>query len=261
MEKTVSLVLALVVLLALVPASFAADAPRKPIAGVNPNEVVSANLATCTGDRVRVRAEAWGKVLGRLYKGDMVEVIALSGDWARVKYSGGEAYVFAAYLTIPSSVLDAVADETAAMGSVAPRAGNAKTPAVQLFELFGAPLTNPEGKWLIVYLYAFDDKDARIFLSVVRDGTTVVIPRVEVPREVLAWSEGGGELGEIPPKHVADGLPPMWFCLFGSEDASALFTEGIDRLEEGDVVFITQQLPGMDESDPGNGWKMDVLED
>lgn len=84
MKKLLSAVLALVMVLALAPAAFAAgDAPRKPVSGVIEAEMVSPNLAGCTGDRVRVRDGAWGKVLGRLYKGDQVEVGPLKGTGPR----------------------------------------------------------------------------------------------------------------------------------------------------------------------------------
>lgn len=75
---------------------------RTPIEGIvvtaDEPEASSISAAVCTGDRVRVRDGAWGKILSHLYKGDTVEVLAIQGDWAQIKFGDSTAFVFAAYL-------------------------------------------------------------------------------------------------------------------------------------------------------------------
>lgn len=122
MKKSLALVLALVLVLSLVPTAFAkeeVESPRSPITGVVEYETIAPNTASCTGDSVRVRTSIWGSVIGRLYVGDPIVVLAFEGDWAKVSYNNQEAYVFASYLKLPAD--HTVPTLPVVYGEVAPR--------------------------------------------------------------------------------------------------------------------------------------------
>lgn len=47
---------------------------------------------------IRAKASKKGKVLGAFQKGDTVKVYSIDGDWAKISYQDGTAYVAAKYL-------------------------------------------------------------------------------------------------------------------------------------------------------------------
>lgn len=47
---------------------------------------------------IRAKASKKGKVLGAFQKGDTVKVCSIDGDWAKISYQDGTAYVAAKYL-------------------------------------------------------------------------------------------------------------------------------------------------------------------
>ena len=61
---------------------------------------------------VRSSASTSGKLLTTLKKGSSVEVVGTSGDWLKIKYSGGTAYVSGDYVQKPDSASDGSGSET-----------------------------------------------------------------------------------------------------------------------------------------------------
>lgn len=50
--------------------------------------------------RLNVRISPWGKVIGKLYDGDKLRIIAREGDWLKIHYNGKTAYVHSSYVEI-----------------------------------------------------------------------------------------------------------------------------------------------------------------
>ena len=46
-----------------------------------------------TASSLYVRSAPDGEKIGSLFQGDVVEIIAIEGDWCRIRYDGGEAYI------------------------------------------------------------------------------------------------------------------------------------------------------------------------
>lgn len=50
--------------------------------------------------RLNVRTSPWGKIIGKLYDGDKLKIVAREGDWLKIHYNGGYAYVHSNYVEI-----------------------------------------------------------------------------------------------------------------------------------------------------------------
>ncbi len=50
--------------------------------------------------RLNVRTSPWGKIIGKLYDGDKIRIIAREGDWLKIHYNGGHAYVHSDYIEV-----------------------------------------------------------------------------------------------------------------------------------------------------------------
>ncbi|GAB4271751.1 MAG: hypothetical protein Kow0029_09670 [Candidatus Rifleibacteriota bacterium] len=50
--------------------------------------------------RLNVRTAPWGKIIGKLYDGDKVKILGREGDWLKIYYNGGTAYVHSHYVNI-----------------------------------------------------------------------------------------------------------------------------------------------------------------
>jgi hypothetical protein len=50
--------------------------------------------------RLNVRTGPWGKIIGKLYDGDKIKIVGRDGDWLKIKYDGGIAYVHSHYVDI-----------------------------------------------------------------------------------------------------------------------------------------------------------------
>lgn len=69
------------------------------------NAILSASKApttssktVCVSTSLNVRATPNGSILGQLRNGEKVEVIAEENGWSKIKYNGGNCYVFSKYL-------------------------------------------------------------------------------------------------------------------------------------------------------------------
>ena len=54
------------------------------------------------GSSLNIRSEPWGKVLGSFHNGDKIQIIGKKGDWYKISYNGGTAYVHANYVSTSS---------------------------------------------------------------------------------------------------------------------------------------------------------------
>lgn len=50
--------------------------------------------------RLNVRTAPWGKIIGKLYDGAKLKIIGREGDWLKIHYNGGVAYVHSHYVQI-----------------------------------------------------------------------------------------------------------------------------------------------------------------
>ncbi|HNX76001.1 MAG TPA: SH3 domain-containing protein [Candidatus Rifleibacterium sp.] len=50
--------------------------------------------------RLNVRTAPWGKIIGKLYDGDKLRIVAREGDWLKIHYNGGYAYVHSNYVEV-----------------------------------------------------------------------------------------------------------------------------------------------------------------
>lgn len=50
--------------------------------------------------RLNVRNKPWGKIIGKLYDGDKLKILGREGDWLKINYEGGVAYVHSHYVEI-----------------------------------------------------------------------------------------------------------------------------------------------------------------
>ncbi len=50
--------------------------------------------------RLNVRTGPWGKIIGKLYDGDKLKIVAREGDWLKIHYNGGYAYVHSNYVEV-----------------------------------------------------------------------------------------------------------------------------------------------------------------
>ncbi len=50
--------------------------------------------------RLNVRTSPWGKIIGKLYDGDKLRIVAREGDWLKIHYNGGFAYVHSNYVEV-----------------------------------------------------------------------------------------------------------------------------------------------------------------
>lgn len=92
-----------IMLAALTILSVSALCPASPIAPVvtTTAEAETFTMAQVNADGVRIRktASEKGTVLGLAYKGSNYEVVGYKGNWTKVKYKSGTAYIATKYLT------------------------------------------------------------------------------------------------------------------------------------------------------------------
>jgi uncharacterized protein YgiM (DUF1202 family) len=64
-----------------------------------PEKVVATGTVNVDSD-LNVRSGPWGDILGSLYNGDKVEVLARDGEWLKIKYNGRNAWVHKDYVNV-----------------------------------------------------------------------------------------------------------------------------------------------------------------
>ncbi len=64
---------------------------------------LSGNVTGCDGDVLNVRDGAWGNILGTLENGAGLDIAGEDGDWYKINYNGGTAYVYKSYVAVKSS--------------------------------------------------------------------------------------------------------------------------------------------------------------
>lgn len=52
--------------------------------------------------RLNVRNGPWGTIIGKLYDGDKLKIVGREGEWLKIRYNGGIAYVHSHYVEIGS---------------------------------------------------------------------------------------------------------------------------------------------------------------
>ena len=68
---------------------------------------------------LNVRTGPWGTIIGKLHDSDKVEIMAREGDWYKIRYGSGYAYVYSGYVapagTVPDSATPAATTPPAAV--------------------------------------------------------------------------------------------------------------------------------------------------
>lgn len=68
--------------------------------------------------RLNVRSAPWGRIIGKLYDGDKLRIIGREGDWLKIHYNGGTAYVHSHYVEIGSERVNRPADQNSSGNAV-----------------------------------------------------------------------------------------------------------------------------------------------
>ncbi len=64
-----------------------------------PDKVIATGTVSVSSD-LNVRSGPWGDILGSLYDGDKVEVLAKDGEWLKINYKGRHAWVHKDYVNL-----------------------------------------------------------------------------------------------------------------------------------------------------------------
>jgi hypothetical protein len=94
-----------------------ANAAAEPAANDEATEQIGfVNVNT----RLNVRTGPWGTIIGKLYDGDKIKIIGREGDWYKIKYNGGIAYVHSHYVEVGNerAALPDNTDNNAPVGDV-----------------------------------------------------------------------------------------------------------------------------------------------
>ena len=75
-------------------------APTTTVTATTTTTVTAAPIYYVTATSLYVRATPDGERIGSLFQGNEVEVLALEGDWYRIRYDGGEAYIHKDYVGV-----------------------------------------------------------------------------------------------------------------------------------------------------------------
>lgn len=66
---------------------------------VTANKETTGTVSVTT--RLNVRTGPWGKIIGKLYDGDKIQIVAKEGDWFKIRHGDGYAYVHSNYVNAP----------------------------------------------------------------------------------------------------------------------------------------------------------------
>ena len=76
-------------------------------AGIENQSAVAAsteNSGVVMGSYLNVRSAPWGDIIGRLKRGQKINIIAKEGDWYKIRYNGRDAYIHSGYIATKDKV-------------------------------------------------------------------------------------------------------------------------------------------------------------
>lgn len=80
------------------------NAAAEPAAPAANNEETEQIGFVSVNTRLNVRTGPWGTIIGKLYDGDKLKIVGREGDWLKIRYNGGFAYVHSHYVNVGSEV-------------------------------------------------------------------------------------------------------------------------------------------------------------
>ena len=147
----------------------------------DPDAVVATGEVTGSSVNVRSGPSTSASVLGSLKKGDGVEIISQNGDFYRIVYDGGAAYISASYVRVTGTVETAEPTATPDSGS----SGDLEEGEARIADSGTALMGDPSGSVIYEYLSRNDvvtilDSEGSYYLVRTEDGETGYVAKSAV---------------------------------------------------------------------------------
>ena len=147
----------------------------------DPDAVVATGEVTGSSVNVRSGPSTSASVLGSLKKGDGVEIISQNGDFYRIVYDGGAAYISASYVRVTGTVETAEPTATPDSGS----SGDLEKGEARIADSGTALMGDPSGSVIYEYLSRNDvvtilDSEGSYYLVRTEDGETGYVAKSAV---------------------------------------------------------------------------------
>ena len=148
----------------------------------DPDAVAATGEVTGSSVNVRSGPSASASVLGSLKKGDGVEIISQNGDFYRIVYDGGTAYISASYVRVTGTVETAKPTATPDSGS---SSGDLEEGEALIADSGTALMGDPSGSVIYEYLSRNDvvtilDTEGSYYLVRTEDGETGYVAKSAV---------------------------------------------------------------------------------
>lgn len=149
----------------------------------DPDAVVATGEVTGSSVNVRSGPSASASVLGSLKKGDGVEIISQNGDFYRIVYDGGTAYISASYVRVTGTVATSTPRPTATPDSGS--SGDLEEGEALIADSGTALMGDPSGSVIYEYLSRNDvvtilDSEGSYYLVRTEDGETGYVAKSAV---------------------------------------------------------------------------------
>ena len=147
----------------------------------DPDAVAATGEVTGSSVNVRSGPSTSASVLGSLKKGDGVEIISQNGDFYRIVYDGGAAYISASYVRVTGTVETAEPTATPDSGS----SGDLEEGEARIADSGTALMGDPSGSVIYEYLSRNDvvtilDSEGSYYLVRTEDGETGYVAKSAV---------------------------------------------------------------------------------
>ena len=149
----------------------------------DPDAVVATGEVTGSSVNVRSGPSTSARVLGSLKKGDGVEIISQNGDFYRIVYDGGTAYISASYVRVTGTVATSTPRPTATPDSGS--SGDLEEGEALIADSGTALMGDPSGSVIYEYLSKNDvvtilDSEGGYYLVRTEDGETGYVAKSAV---------------------------------------------------------------------------------
>lgn len=149
----------------------------------DPDAVVATGEVTGSSVNVRSGPSTSASVLGSLHKGDGVEIISQNGDFYRIVYDGGTAYISASYVRVTGTVATSTPRPTATPNSGS--SGDLEEGEALIADSGTALMGDPSGSVIYEYLSKNDvvtilDSEGGYYLVRTEDGETGYVAKSAV---------------------------------------------------------------------------------
>ncbi len=200
--------------------------------GIGSNSSTAAKTGTVhVNTNLNVRSGPWGDVIGTLNNAANVEIIAAEGEWLKIKYNGGTAYVHSSYVNVNAT--GTPQSSSCFSGSVTARTGlNVRSGpwgAVIGLLNYGTPVTvkGKTGEW---YVITYNGRDAYVHVSYIASGSVAANPQPGNPQP----SQPSAQPARPPVAVGGFVFPVQEYCSFSDRSYSchakggSPFNQGVD---------------------------------